>query len=217
MTRPTLVIGNKNYSSWSLRPWMGLVHTGIAFDEVLLPLDTEEFARRIGDYSAAGKVPVLIDGDLTVWDSLAILEYLAESHAQLWPDDAGERAVARAISAEMHSGFSAMRSAMPMNIRATSRHVDIDDRIRADIVRIEAIWHSCRSQHQARGPYLFGRFTVADAMYAPVASRFRTYGITLGPLAQDYVETVHADPAFKAWREAALKETWVVEADEAGS
>lgn len=212
MTKPLLVLGNKNYSSWSLRPFMAIAHSGLAFDEMVLPLDTQEFDQRIGQYNPARKVPVLVDGSLRVWDSLAILETLAERAPQLWPADPDHRAWARSVSAEMHSGFAALRGECPMNMRAEGRRVAISDAVQADIARIEMIWSECLEA--SGGPYLFGSFSNADAMYAPVASRFRTYG--LAPGSEAYVKTIHSDPAFLRWREAALQETWIVEQDEAG-
>lgn len=215
MSKPRLVLGNKNYSSWSLRPYLGIVHAGIEFDELVLQLDTPEFQAQIGEFNSAGKVPVLIDGTTRIWDSLAILEYLAEAEPSLWPEDRQQRAHARSISAEMHSGFQALRSACPMNIRATDRQIDRTPALDRDIERIQTIWSTCLSA--SKGPYLFGRFSCADAMFAPVASRFKTYDIALEPTAQAYVTTIHNDPAFKRWEAAALAETEIVEADEAGA
>ena len=214
--KPTLVIGNKNYSSWSLRPWLALRHGGVEFDEVRLPLDTDEFYARIGDYSNAGKVPVLLHGDVTVWDSLAICEYAAETfeRAARWPADRAARAVARAACAEMHSGFSHLRREMPMNMR---RHFDsfpVADKVRRDVDRIVQLWAECRERATVDGPYLFGEFTIADAMYAPVVSRFTTYKVALPGHAAAYCEAVMAGDAMQEWVRAALEETEIVDSDE---
>lgn len=214
MAKPLLVLGNKNYSSWSLRPFMAIVHANIEFDDLVIPMDTDAFKSEIKKYNPAGKVPVLIDGEIIVWESLAILEYLAEMHPGLWPNDKKARAHARTLAAEMHSGFTALRSACPMNIRATGRKVEMTDGLVKDIARIEEIW--CECLNASGGPYLFGNFSCADAMFAPVASRFRTYGIELSNLSQGYVDTIHNDPAFKRWEKAGLAEQWIIDADEAG-
>ena len=215
MTKPLLVLGNKNYSSWSMRPYLAIHHTGMDFDEVVLALDTPEFKSQISRYNPAGKVPVLIDDGLAIWDTLAILEYLAERHPSLWPADRATRAQARSISAEMHSGFSNLRQACPMNIRATGRNVPVTAGLQSDIDRIDTIWRDCLER--SGGPYLFGQFSNADAMFAPVASRFQTYGYIPSADSSRYVETIHNDPAFVQWRDAALKEDWIVDADEAGA
>ena len=216
MARPTLLIGNKNYSSWSLRAWLALEQTGIAFDEVRIALFKPGYQERIAQYSAAGKVPVLIDGDIHVWESLAILEYLAEKYPdkQLWPADARERAYARSISNEMHAGFTNLRSRMPMNIRGSHPGKGRTPEVLADIARIAAIWSDCRQRHAAHGPFLFGQFCNADAMYAPVAMRFITYAVELPAPARDYVDALGATPAIKKWRAAALAETEIIEEDE---
>jgi glutathione S-transferase len=209
-----LVIGNKNYSSWSLRPWLALRATGIDFDEECIPLYTgpADKARILG-FSPAGKVPVLIDGDITVWDSLAIIEYAAERfvEANLWPSDPARRAHARSISAEMHSGFQALRTECGMNLHRPVRAKPLSEAARADIARIQQIWSECRQRYAASGPFLFGAFGAADAMYAPVVHRFRSYAIELAPGLRDYVEAMTALPAFQEWTEAALAETLVIE------
>jgi glutathione S-transferase len=214
----TLVIGNRNYSSWSLRPWILLKHLGLPFSEVLLPLDTPEFAQKIHAYSPTGRVPVLRDGELVVAESIAIMEYASElAHGAGWPTDPAARALARAAAAEMHAGFGALRSACPMNLRARDRRVAITPAIRACIERIDALWTGARTHHGDDGPWLFGGYCAADAMYLPVALRFRTYGLDgLGPVAQDYMTTLLSDPLFQPWLDAALAETWVVPSDEAG-
>jgi glutathione S-transferase len=211
----TLVIGNKNYSSWSMRPWLAMRASGIAFEEVFIPLYTDDKADkdRILSFSRSGKVPSLVDGDITVWDSLAIIEYLAERfpEARLWPEDRAARAHARSISAEMHSGFLPLRNECGMNIHRPIGAVTLSADARANIARIEEIWTDCRERYGKAGPYLFGAFTAADAMYAPVVHRFRTYAIKLGPLAQAYLETMMVLPAFAEWTKAGLAETLVIE------
>jgi glutathione S-transferase len=214
-----LVIGNKAYSSWSLRAWLALRATGAPFAERRISLYTPESRARLAELSPSGRVPVLLDGDLVVWDSLAICEYLAERFPGrgLWPQDARERAHARAISAEMHSGFAALRSALPMNVRATGRRVAYDADVQSDIRRICAIWRDCRARHEGAGPWLFGTFTIADAMYAPVATRFHTYGVDCDPVAQAYVATVLGSADVRAWIEDAQREKEVVAASEVGA
>jgi glutathione S-transferase len=214
-----LVIGNKNYSSWSMRPWLAMRANGIVFEEIFVPLYTGNVAdkERILSFSASGKVPALIDGDVTVWDSLAIIEYLAERFpdAGLWPDDRAERAYARAVSAEMHSGFLALRNECGMNLHRPIRAVALSQDAQANVARIEAIWVECRERYGTRGPFLFGAFGAADAMFAPVVHRFRTYAIPVAPKAQAYMETMMALPAFAEWTEAGLAETLVIERLEA--
>lgn len=215
--KPTLVIGNKNYSSWSLRAWLLLSEAGIAFDEVRLPLDTPEFPRQIREYSPAGQVPVLIVGEQPVWDTLAIAETVAERWpaGALWPDDPAARAHARSVSAEMHSGFAALRGAMPMNCRAFGRRVSLPDEVTHDIDRIFDIWTDCHRRYG--GGWLFGtRFSVADAMFAPVVLRFRTYGINLPDAACHYPARLLKSEALLNWLVAAESETEVLEQDEKG-
>jgi glutathione S-transferase len=211
----TLVIGNKNYSSWSMRPWLAMRASGIAFEEVFIPLYTDNKADkdRILSFSRSGKVPSLVDGDITVWDSLSIIEYLAERfpEAGLWPEDRAARAHARSISAEMHSGFLPLRNECGMNLHRPVGAVTLSEDARANIARIEEIWTDCRTRYGKAGPFLFGAFTAADAMYAPVVHRFRTYAIKVAPLAQAYMETVMALPAFAEWTKAGLAETLVIE------
>lgn len=210
----TLVIGNKNYSSWSMRPWMALKGTGISFDEIVIPLYTGDADKqRILDVTRSGKVPALVDGDITVWDSLAIIEYAAErfSDARLWPQDVVARAHARSISAEMHSGFMALRNECGMNIHRPIRSKPLSDDARANIARIQQIWTECRARYGGQGPYLFGAFSGADAMYAPVVHRFRTYAINVTPPVRDYMETMQANAAFREWSDAALAETLLIE------
>ncbi len=207
----TLVIGNKNYSSWSMRPWLALRANNIPFEEVFIPLYTDNPAdkQRILSFSRAGKVPSLVDGDITVWDSLSIIEYLAERFpdAKLWPEDRAMRAHARSISAEMHSGFMALRNECGMNLHRPIGPVALSADAKANIARVEEIWRECRQVYGSRGPFLFGAFTGADAMYAPVVHRFRTYAIEVGAEAKAYMETMMALPAFREWTDAGLAET----------
>ncbi|MDA9489736.1 glutathione S-transferase family protein [Bradyrhizobium sp. CCBAU 11361] len=209
-----LAIGNKNYSSWSMRPWLALRANDIPFVETLIPLYTENPAdkEQILSFSRAGKVPVLVDGDTTVWDSLAIIEYIAERYPEvkLWPDDAAARAHARSVCAEMHSGFVPLRSECGMNLHRPIRPVTLSADAKANVARIEEIWRECRSRHSAKGPFLFGRFGAADAMYAPVVHRFRTYAIDVAPDTKAYMETMMALPAFEEWTREGLAETLVI-------
>lgn len=208
MSRPTLVIGNRNYSSWSMRAWLALRATEADFDEVLVPLGRPETGAEILRWSPTGRVPALHDGGLVVWDSLAICEYLAEKFpaAGLWPEDPAERAAARSVTAEMHSGFAALRSQMPMNLRASRPLAERDPTVDEDIRRIVEIWESCRREFGAGGELLFGEFTIADAFYAPVASRFITYGVEPRGAAGRYMEALWALPAVREWAEAARAE-----------
>ena len=208
-----LVIGNKNYSSWSMRPWIALRANNIPFEEAVIPLYTGPADKqRILDVSAAGKVPVLVDGDTTVWDSLAIIEYIAERYPEvkLWPDDAAARAHARSVCAEMHSGFVPLRSECGMNLHRPIRPVTLSADAKANVARIEEIWRECRARHSANGPFLFGRFGAADAMYAPVVHRFRSYAIDVAPDTKAYMETMMALPAFQEWTREGLAETLVI-------
>ncbi len=206
----TLVIGNKNYSSWSMRPWVALTAFGIPFTEVRVLLDQPDTAARIADYSGAGRVPVLIAGEMTIWDSLAICEYVAEQFPDkhMWPADVAARAMARSVSAEMHSGFQGLRNAMSMNIRASLPGRGRTAEAQGDIGRVCEIWEECLSRfghHQ----FLFGDFSIADAFFAPVVMRFRTYGVSLAPALQAYCERVLAHPAVARWVREALAETEV--------
>ena len=206
-----LVIGNKNYSSWSMRPWLALVAFDIPFREIRICLDQPDTSSQIASYSRAGRVPVLVDGDLTIWDSLAICEYLAEQFPDrnLWPANQTARATARSICAEMHGGFSALRESMSMNIRASYPGEGRSMQTQADIGRISEIWEQCLSTYGAH-QFLFGDFSIADAYYAPVVLRFRTYGVFLAPALQAYMERVIAHPAVARWMEQALAETEVL-------
>lgn len=211
-----LVIGNKNYSSWSLRPWLLMRQAGIDFEEIHVSLFAQGSAEQIASYSPAGKVPVLIDGDVAVWDSLAIAEYLAERlpGKQLWPADVAERAHARAICAEMHAGFANLRSQLPMNATAVLPGLGWNAAVQRDVDRVAQIWTGLRERHGAKGPFLFGDFTVADAYYAPVVSRFATYGIHLPELAKSYADFMLALPAMQEWIAAAREEREFLVPDE---
>jgi glutathione S-transferase len=217
MTECVLVIGNKNYSSWSLRPWLVLKLVGVAFREVILPLGQPATRAEIAARSPSGKVPVLEHDSLTVWDSLAIVEYLEERFpaAGVWPADGAARAWARSISAEMHSGFAALRSAMPMNIRASKPGRGRSATVDADIDRITSLWRECRARFGGDGPFLFGAFSGADAFYAPVVTRFRTYGVALDDVCAAYAEAVTTWPAMAEWAAAAAAEPWSYPASDA--
>jgi glutathione S-transferase len=211
---PKLVIGNKNYSSWSMRPWLALRANGIAFEEVFIPLYTGDADKqRILAFTHSGKVPALIDGDITIWDSLAIIEYSAERfpQARLWPEDRAARAHARSISAEMHSGFMALRNECGMNLHRPVGAVALSADARAGVARIQQIWLECRARYGKLGPFLFGAFGGADAMFAPVVHRFRTYAIAVEPEAQAYMDTMMRLPAFVEWTRDGLAETLVIE------
>jgi glutathione S-transferase len=211
-----LALGNKNYSSWSLRPWLALKHTGAAFDEIVIPLYRPESPDAIRAISPSGKVPVLHHGELVVWDSLAICEYLAEAfpEARLWPDDAGARAAARSISAEMHSGFLALRTHMPMNARARLPGLGRTIDSLRDVDRVRSLWRNALDRFGHGGPFLFGRFSIADAMYAPVVLRFRTYEVDLEPRLREYCAAVLALPAMEEWVIAARTEPWTIDSFE---
>jgi glutathione S-transferase len=216
MAEFTIYIGNKNYSSWSLRGWLMLKHAGVDFDEVVIPLSEASTRATILRHSPSGKVPALQHGDHLVWDSLAIGEYLAElcPSARLWPEELKARSVARAVSAEMHAGFAALRTHLPMNMRSSFADRGVTPEAQADINRITALWRDCRSRFGAGGEFLFGHFTVADAMYAPVVSRFRTYKIALEEEAQRYADVVWGLPALQEWLAGARNEPMIIEAAE---
>ncbi|MGC9525046.1 MAG: glutathione S-transferase family protein [Limnospira sp.] len=207
MTQLTLVIGNKNYSSWSLRAWLAMKQAGLTFSEIRIPLDTPTSHQDIRRYSPSGQVPVLLDGDLTVWESLAICEYVAEVFAPgLWPEDRRERAIARSIAHEMHGDFINLRQKMPMDCRARYPGEGMKPELRAEIDRITSILRECRTQFGADGDFLFGKFTVADAMFAPVVSRFITYDVKLGEIEAAYAQAIVSLPAMQDWLEAAANE-----------
>ena len=214
-----IVIGNKNYSSWSMRPWVLAREAGIPVEEVQRKFNEADGGLTVDGierYGVAGKVPVLIIDGEPVWDSLAICETLAERfpEKQLWPADARARQVARSICAEMHSGFQAMRGAMPMNIRSSHPGKGMNDKSRRDIDRVCAIWTACRERFGKGGPLLFGRFSVADAYFAPVVMRFKTYAVELSPVARAYSDAVFALRGVHDWIEGALRETEFVQEDE---
>ena len=212
---PTLVIANKCYSSWSMRPWLLMKQLGIAFDEITVPLDLPDTKAKVLKHSPAGKVPILIDGDVTVWETVAIMEYVGEAYgAPVWPADRKARAMARSIAAEMHSGFSALRSACPMNLGKKFAQKDRGEAVASDVVRFSEIVRQAREQFGAGGPFLFGAFSAADAMYAPLVTRLDTYSIALDATTRAYADAILILPAFQEWRSAAMEEEWIVEADE---
>ncbi len=212
MAALTLVIGNRAYSSWSLRPWLALRHVGAVFEEVVIPLRQPDTKARILAHSAAGKVPVLLVNGVAVWESLAICETVAEMFPAkaLWPTDSGVRALARAVATEMHGGFLELRKAFPMDMKRPPAVRLPPEAALPDIERITAIWAGLRARFGGEGPFLFGTFTIADAMYAPVCSRFETYRVPLDPICHDYVQAVLALPAMGEWRAAALAEPWEI-------
>jgi glutathione S-transferase len=210
----TIYLGNKNYSSWSLRPWLAMKQARLAFAEVVIPLYQPATRETILKYSPSGRVPALKHGDLTVWESLAICEYLAETFpaAGLWPEDPAARAAARSVSNEMHGGFTALRAYLPMNMRSSYPDRGVTPEVQADVNRVMAIWRDCRSRFaQSKGDFLFGRFTIADAMYAPVVTRFRTYRIDLEREADAYCDTIMNLPAMAEWLTAARNEPMIIE------
>jgi glutathione S-transferase len=212
-----LIIGNKNFSSWSLRPWMLMTHLGVQFRETIVPLDTPQFKDQLARYGPTGRVPVLQHGSLTVWDSLAICEYIAEVTGRGWPANREARAVARSVSAEMHSGFAHLRSECPMNAKARDRRVPLTSGLQAEVERVAAIWSDCRSRFgQNAGRWLFGEYSIADAMYAPVVLRFNTYGLPATVPARSYIATALEDPSLQQWLSAAQDETWTVPGYEVG-
>jgi glutathione S-transferase len=211
-----LTIGNRNYSSWSLRPWILMKHLGLAFSERVMPLDTPEFARDIARVSPTRRVPLLEHGSLVVWDSLAICEYVAELTSAGWPSDRHARAVARSVCCEMHSGFANLRMEWPMNARARNRRTPMTPGLEEDIDRIEEIWADCRRRFGAGGPWLFGEYSIADAMYAPVVLRFKTYGAQVSETARWYLATALEDAALQEWVQAAQNEQWKLPASEVG-
>lgn len=212
----TLIIGNKNYSSWSLRPWIAMKVAGIAFDEIVIPLYEPGSREEILKYSPAGKVPVLVDGDQPIWESLAILEYLAEKYpnAGLWPADQRARGHARVVANEMHGGFQALRKACAMNMWLPPKHRPQGDDVMENVRRIDALWSDCRTRFGQGGAFLFGPFGAADAMYAPVVSRLHSYGLEVGDTARAYLDAVMALPAWREWYEAALREPWIMQHNE---
>jgi glutathione S-transferase len=208
-----LVIANKAYSSWSLRPWILLAHFKIPFEETVIPLDQPDTRKRILAVSPNGKCPSLHDGAISVWESLAIVDYVAEKYPDkaIWPKSRAARALARALSAEMHAGFSAMRNHLPTNFRRAPRERELTSEVQADIARIEAAWAGARKAHGKGGPFLFGRFSAADAMFAPVVNRLHTYDVPVKKATRDYMHAIMALPAWKAWVKDAEEEPWRIE------
>ena len=211
MTSLELIIGNKNYSSWSLRPWIALKIMDIPFKETMAQLTFENHNQHLLEHSPSRKVPVLKDDDLAIWDSLAILEYIAEQFPdkRLWPAARAKRALARSISNQMHSGFGDLRNECPMNMRRTPGAIDVSKGVKRDVAQIEEIWRS--ALEQSSGPFLFGDFTIADAMFAPIVNRFTVYELTTDRTALFYCQTIMALPAWKEWALAANNETWVID------
>lgn len=216
MEELTLVIGNKNYSSWSLRPWLLLKYFEIPFKEVLVPLYEGDYKERLLKFSPSGKVPILVHGRLAMGESLAIMEYVSELFPQkpMWPSNREQRAQARAISHEMHAGFVKLRKHMPMNVRGRHPGQGLTPEVEKDIARIQEIWTGCRKEFGSKGKFLFGPFTIADAMYAPVVTRFNTYGVKLSKEAQEYAQTILDLPAIQEWTGASTQESYVVAASE---
>lgn len=212
-----LIIGNKNYSSWSLRAWLAVKQSGLGFEELTVPLLDEDWEQRKRDSEelapSSGKVPVLWDGEAVVWDSLAIIEYLADKvgRDRFWPKDDAARAMARSMVAEMHSSYLPLRRALPMNVRAKAQGVTVDADVRADIVRILTLWAEARARFGRGGPFLFGTFSAADVIYAPVVSRFRTYGIGVPGFAASYMQAMWEHEWMGQWVAAAESEDWVIE------
>jgi glutathione S-transferase len=213
-----LIIGNKLYSSWSLRPWILMEALDLPFDETVIPLHQDDTAASIKTHASAGKVPILKDGNVMVWESLAIMEYLHEKfpNAGIWPKDATARAHARCIANEMHAGFQPLRQACPMNLGKSFKPKDYADDVKASVARVEAIWSEARSRFGSGGPFLYGAFSAADAMYAPIVTRLDTYGFPVSGLSRAYMDAVLTSPAFVAWRDAAFREPWYLPHYEAG-
>lgn len=218
MPKLHLVLANKTYSSWSLRAWLAMAQFRLPFEETVVPLDLPQTKKLIAKHSGAGRLPVLHHGKITIWESLAILEYLAEAFPDraLWPRNKTARAMARAVSNEMHAGFLAIRNFLPMNLRRPHRPrpIGLTDEVKANVKRIETLWRECRKAHGRGGPYLFGQFSIADSMYAPVVTRFETYAVPVSRETGDYMKAVLTNKAFLDWKSDALKERWRVEADE---
>lgn len=216
MSNLELIIGNKNYSSWSLRPWIFLRHHQLKFTEKRIPLFLETTDDKLAEYNSDSKVPILKDGELVVWDSLSILEYVSEIYLNNkgWPEDQNARAVARSVSAEMHSSFSNIRNELPMNCRKIFENIELSHEALQEIERIKLLWRRCRSEYGKNGEWLFGDFSIADAMYAPIALRFYGYGISLTDVEGKYVNSVLNHPGIIEWIDAGKLETEVIEAAE---
>lgn len=216
MSNYTLYIGNKNYSSWSLRPWLAMKVAGIPFEEKLILLFDDDWKENIARVSPSARVPVLVDGDLTIWETMAILEYVAERNPDknLWPKDPTARSVARSVSNEMHAGFTALRNNMPMNIRKSHPGKGMGEGVAEDIARISEIWNDCRARFGSGGDFLFGEFSIADAMFAPVVSRLTTHVVALDEVSAAYRDAVQALPEMIEWSDAGRAEPWIVPEDE---
>ena len=212
-----LFIANKAYSSWSMRPWLVMRHFGLPFDEVVIPLDLPTTRTEILRHSPTGKLPALASEGLVIWDSLGIIEYLADLHpaAAIWPRDRAARAMARTVSAEMHAGFAALRKACPMNLRRPVRAIAVGDDVKADVERVEALWAGMRQAYGAGGDFLFGDFSAADAMFAPVVNRLDVYALATRPESRVYMDAIKALPAWQAWLDGARAEPWFIEHYEA--
>lgn len=213
-----LIIGNKNYSSWSLRPWLLLSVNNVPFEEIRIPLFTDRTHDELKKYTKAGKVPVLHDEDIIVWDSLAICEYVSEKYlnGMGWPEDIKSRATARSYCAEMHSGFHEIRNRMPMNCRASDRKIEVDKKLREEIKRIDHIWSNLMKNNSLEDSWLFGKFTITDSMFAPLVFRFKTYNITLSNRAEQYLEYVYSNALMQTWLADARNESETIELAELG-
>jgi len=212
-----LIIANKLYSSWSMRPWLVMRAIGLDFEETVIPLRQPDTAERIRVYSPSGKVPVLIDGDVKVWESLAIISYLADKYPDkpIWPEGLVARAYAKSIAMEMHGGFQALRQSCPMNLGKRMKPPAMTDDLKTNVARVEEIWRETRARFGGGGPYLFGKcFTAADAMFAPVATRLEAYSIPVAADTRAYIDAIYASPCFVEWRQAALAEPWTIAAYE---
>ena len=216
MSKLTLIIGNKNYSSWSLRPWVFMKHHQIEFDEKKILLHTETTDEELSQYDSGTKVPILKDGDLEVWDSLAILEYVSEQYCESsgWPHEASARAVARSISAEMHSSFANLRSELPMNCRKQFNRINLSIEAAEEVTRVKEVWRICRTQFGRSGEWLFGEYSIADAMFAPIALRFNGYSIPLEGIEKNYVQSVLDQPCIIEWIAEAKAEKEIIESQE---
>jgi len=216
MSDLTLVIGNKNYSSWSLRPWIFLKKMSIDFDEKWVSLFVDSTKDNLAPFNSDNKVPILKDGELIIWDTLAIIDYVSEKYLEGkgWPEDINARALARSVSAEMHSSFASLRATMPMNCRKHFANYPLDEKALREVERVKSLWRLCRQQHGAGGDWLFGEFSVADAMFAPVVIRFNGYDVALEGVEKTYVQTVLNDPDIKSWIEAGKKEKEIIDQDE---
>jgi glutathione S-transferase len=213
VTKLILLIGNKVYSSWSMRPWLLMTELAIPFEERMIRLRQPDTGERIREHAGSGKVPVVIDGAITVWESIAICEYLAERYPDrgVWPKDTAARAHARAVASEMHAGFMALRKACPFNITRRYAPSPLSHDVQGDVARVNDIFDEARTKFGTGGPFLYGEFSAADAMYAPVVARFHTYSIHLDAMAGAYCDTMRALPSYKAWVEAASKESWIID------